>query len=640
MKKLVVILLTILMLFSFFQGALRVNVVKADETYQWVPVNNGLYDVNNGLTDGAVLSLAIDPTNTQVIYVGTDGGVFKSTNGGTSWSQINNGLTASYIDSLAIDPTTTQVIYAETLMGVCKSTDGGAHWTQSGLKCGEVNSLAIDPTNTQVIYAGTFDKTWYNQGVFKSTDGGKNWTQINNGLTDTDTPRCLAIDPTNTQVIYVGTENTHVYKSTDGGANWSQTSRGLTRGVSVTTYVFALAIDPTNTQVIYAGTRDQGVFKSTDGGANWTQTNNGLPNTKFGMYVTSLAIDPTNTQVIYAGTYEGVFKSIDGGSSWGAINNGLSRSINKSIHTLAIDPTNTQIIYAGTWGGGLFKHITITYKITASSGSGGSISPLGNITVNSGENQTFTITPNTGYKIKDVLVDSQSIGAVSTYTFTNVTSDHTIEATFEPLTFTISASSGTGGSISPLGNITANYGESKTFIVNAQSGYTISSVRVDGSSVGAVSSYTFSNITDNHTISAIFEKQITQTVIILQIGNQNFTVNGVQNTLDSPPVIKNSRTLLPIRVVIESLNGTVGWDGTERKVTVSLGSTTIELWIGKSVAKVNGVDTPIDSTNSKVVPEIINSRTMLPLRFVTENLGCDVQWDGTTKTITITYAGS
>jgi hypothetical protein len=82
------------------------------------------------------------------------------------------------------------------------------------------------------------------------------------------------------------------------------------------------------------------------------------------------------------------------------------------------------------------------------------------------------------------------------------------------------------------------------------------------------------------------------------------------------------------------------WDANARKVTVTLGSNTIELWIGKSIAKVNGIDTPIDASNPKVVPEIINSRTMLPLRFVTEKLGCDVQWDGTTKTITITYPKS
>jgi len=165
-------------------------------------------------------------------------------------------------------------------------------------------------------------------------------------------------------------------------------------------------------------------------------------------------------------------------------------------------------------------------------------------------------------------------------------------------------------------------------------------VKVDGGSVGSVSSYIFQNITSSHTIEATFEKEITQTVIILQIGKSNFTVNGISNTLDSPPVIKNSRTLLPIRAVIEALGGSVSWDATERKVTVTLGSKTIELWIGKNIAKVNGIDTPIDSTNPKVVPEIINSRTMLPLSFVTESLGCDVQWDETTKTITITYPKS
>jgi len=126
-------------------------------------------------------------------------------------------------------------------------------------------------------------------------------------------------------------------------------------------------------------------------------------------------------------------------------------------------------------------------------------------------------------------------------------------------------------------------------------------------------------------------------IILLQIGNPNFTVNGVSNTLDSLPIIKNSRTLLPIRAIVEALGGKVDWEATERKVTIVLSSTTIELWIGKSTAKVNGVDISIDSTNSKVVPEIINSRTMLPLRFIAENLGCKVDWDGTTKTITLTY---
>ena len=130
-----------------------------------------------------------------------------------------------------------------------------------------------------------------------------------------------------------------------------------------------------------------------------------------------------------------------------------------------------------------------------------------------------------------------------------------------------------------------------------------------------------------------------ETVIQLTIGNSVFTVNGVPKQLDSPPVIKNSRTLLPIRAVIESLGGTVDWSPSDKKVTVSLGTNTIELWIGNPQAKVNGITKWIDDTNHKVVPEIINGRTMIPLRFVTENLGATVDWNQDTKTITITYRG-
>jgi len=207
----------------------------------------------------------------------------------------------------------------------------------------------------------------------------------------------------------------------------------------------------------------------------------------------------------------------------------------------------------------------------------------------------------------------------------------------QPTTYTITATAGPGGSISPSGAVTVKSGDSATFTITPNSGYAISDVKVDGKSVGVVTSYTFTNVTADHTIEATFEKN--EIVIVLQVGQTSFTVNGSPNTLDSPPIIKNGRTLLPIRPVVEALGGTVGWDGTERKVTVSLGSTTIELWIGKNTARVNGTNTPIDSTNSKVVPEIINGRTMLPLRFVTENLGCQLQWDPNTKTITITYGG-
>jgi len=88
---------------------------------------------------------------------------------------------------------------------------------------------------------------------------------------------------------------------------------------------------------------------------------------------------------------------------------------------------------------------------------------------------------------------------------------------------------------------------------------------------------------------------------------------------------------------LELLGGTIAWDAASQTVTISLDGTELKLVIGKSNALVNGRSTPIDSTNPKVVPQILNSRTMLPLRFVAESLGADVQWEASTQTITITY---
>jgi len=699
LKGFLMVALIVSLVFSLIPVLTQNEPARAEEQ-TWTAMNNGL----SGLYGGIVSSIVIDPKNTQTIYAGTeDGGIFKSTNGGASWTAINNGISKIWVDCLAIDPVNTQTIYAGTGGGgggggFFKSTDGGMTWTLLSLKDYWIYDLVIDPSNTQVIYAAA------GQGVSKSTNGGLTWTQMYNGLTNTYVGS-IAIDPTNTQIIYAGTFGGGVFKSTNGGLNWFSIGNGLGgRGVR------CFLIDPTNTQIIYAGTLHFGIFKSTDGGANWSAKNDEYGLASFS--VLSLAIDPTNTQIIYAGTVEGgVYKSIDGGETWTQINNGLTYTY---VNSLAIDPANTKTIYAGTDRGGVFKTISVysitalsgtggtinpsgTFKvtsggtkkftitantgykikqilvddnpititnsssmeytftdvksdhtikayfesvskaITASAGTGGSISPSGTTTVNYGDSKTFIISLNQGYKIKDVLVDGVSVGVVSSYTFTNVTGDHTIQASFEQLTFTITSSAGTGGSISPSGTVTANYGDSKTFTISPSSGYKTSDVKVDGKSIGPVSSYTFTNITGDHTIEAVFEKS--EIVIVLKIGDSNFTVNGEPHypPLDSPPIIKNNRTLLPIRAIIESLGGTVSWDATEKKVTITLGSKTIELWIGKFTAMVNGVNKPIDPSNNKVVPEIINSRTMLPLRFVAENIGATVDWDGTTKTITITY---
>ncbi len=145
-----------------------------------------------------------------------------------------------------------------------------------------------------------------------------------------------------------------------------------------------------------------------------------------------------------------------------------------------------------------------TFTITASAGLNGSISPDGAQTVDSGADQTFTITPDSGYHVADVLVDGSSVGAVTSYPFTNVTADHTISASFAIDSFTITASAGLNGSISPSGEQFVDSGAGQTFTITPDPGYHVVDVLVDGSSVGAVTSYPFTNVTEDHTISASF----------------------------------------------------------------------------------------------------------------------------------------
>ncbi len=155
----------------------------------------------------------------------------------------------------------------------------------------------------------------------------------------------------------------------------------------------------------------------------------------------------------------------------------------------------------------------VTYTITASAGSGGTISPSGSVTVNQSANQTFSISANSGYSISSVSVDGTSVGAVATYTFSNVQAAHTISASFAAVpTYTITASAGTGGTISPSGSVSVTQGAGQTFTIAANSGYSISSVLVDGTSVGAVTTYSFSNVTASHTISASFAAVPTYTI--------------------------------------------------------------------------------------------------------------------------------
>lgn len=129
-------------------------------------------------------------------------------------------------------------------------------------------------------------------------------------------------------------------------------------------------------------------------------------------------------------------------------------------------------------------------------------------------------------------------------------------------------------------------------------------------------------------------------ILKFTIGSKAMTRDGKPVTIDVAPVIQNSRTLLPIRWLSDPLGAALAYDAAKRQVTISRGSLTIVLTIGSSKALVNGTSMPIDPSNPKVVPVIIASRTMLPVRFVAEQLGCSITYDAATRIVTVVAAGS
>ncbi|MCR4964689.1 MAG: fibronectin type III domain-containing protein [Bacteroidales bacterium] len=161
------------------------------------------------------------------------------------------------------------------------------------------------------------------------------------------------------------------------------------------------------------------------------------------------------------------------------------------------------------------------YTITVNAGENGTITPA-TITVGENATPTFTITPDAGYGIADVTVDGVSVGAVASYTFAPVSANHTIAATFSQYQYTINATAGNGGTITPSGVTNMVYNGDQTYTITPNAGYSIADVYVDGASVGAVSTYTFTDVTANHTIYAAFDIN-EYTVTVTQPANGTIT---------------------------------------------------------------------------------------------------------------------
>jgi hypothetical protein len=208
-----------------------------------------------------------------------------------------------------------------------------------------------------------------------------------------------------------------------------------------------------------------------------------------------------NTVISYGGTPSLTVSSgtISPGTMNAFVDGVGATSVTLTVAGSSITLTSTDGVHSGT-----SNSFTVNPTIFASAGAYGAISPNGIISVNYGSSQSFTMTPSSGYQIADVVADNVSLGAISYYTFTDVQAAHTITVNFTIDTFNITTSAGGGGSISPNGSVSVNYGDDQTFTIIPNAGYYIVDVLVNGSSVGPVSSYTLTSVEASNTISATF----------------------------------------------------------------------------------------------------------------------------------------
>jgi uncharacterized repeat protein (TIGR01451 family) len=299
-----------------------------------------------GLTASVVTCLTQDPTAASTFYAGTNVGIFKTENAGSTWSLLGSPFSTPVIaNAIVIDPSNTSIIYAATTSGVFKSTNAGQSFAQknNGFLAVNILALAIDPHAPSILYAGT------QVGVFKTTDGGDNWVGINIGTDSTRVNR-IVVDPTSTpaSTIYLGMQSRGMLKTTNGGALWTQINNGLASFAQVT----SLAIDPVDPLTLYASPIGFGdvVFKTTNGGASWSPSGNGLTITIDGQVFpanpSSLVVDPINRNNVYAATsIGGIYKSSNGGATWSQSNSGFNKF---SATAVLVDQTNSSRVLAAT----------------------------------------------------------------------------------------------------------------------------------------------------------------------------------------------------------------------------------------------------------------------------------------------------
>ncbi len=402
------------------------------------------------------------------------------------------------------------------------------------------NALAVDGTGNVYVTGNSKNAGGnYDYATIKYTPTGDTavanggWVQRYDGPGNSDDyAYALKVDGTGNVYVtgksknaggnydYATIKYTTAGDTTVAAGGWVQRYDGPANGTDVAN---ALAVRADTVYVtgqsagIGTGSYDYATIKYTPAGdttgLGWVRRYNGPVNSTDCAY--ALAVDgagnvyvtgqsPSTTDYDYAT----IKYNSAGDSLWVARYDGPESGPDYA-YALAVDGTgNVYVTGQSLTSATTYDYLTIkyfqSYTITATAGADGSIDPSGAVVVNQGDDTTFTITPNTGCHRLSILVDGEPVTVAPTYTFENVTADHTIHATFGIDSFTITATATTGGTITPSGPVVVNYGSDTTFTITPDGGYQVADVLIDGVSVGAETLYTFVNVTADHTIDATF----------------------------------------------------------------------------------------------------------------------------------------
>ncbi len=321
---------------------------------------------SDGTVSGRVVYILPHPTDENIIYIAAaQGGVWRTTDGGQTWEPLTDELPSISSGALAFEPGNPNVIYYGTgemhFCGDCssgdglfKSTDGGLTWTKIAGRDEVgyyISKIYVHPNDPNVILVAS------NRGVVRSTDGGQTWQVVLSGSWVSD----LVARPDDPDVIYAGMLFYGIYRSTDGGQTWTRLSNGLPAQNQFTRVQIAIA--PSDPDVMYASFTDtdwmslEGFYYSNDGGASWTRRN-GTPDYLYpqGFYDHTIAVDPFDSRVVYAGGvypynffYHGLMKSTNAGITWSDITVGSSGTLHPDIHFLAFDAAGD--LWVGCDGG-------------------------------------------------------------------------------------------------------------------------------------------------------------------------------------------------------------------------------------------------------------------------------------------------